>query len=165
MAVRDLDKAHDQKEELSRTAYLQLFAATCKGLSQSGYVRTAWISLQSEFNRLSEELPLHDGLEIGLKLVDLMIGDGEFESAHRFLHSFSQLPQLTELNPEIVQKFAQAWFQVAYESYYETEQAFELARSAGTSQADLAEMCTQLSLLRFLNGNEEPANIEVPSAR
>lgn len=163
-AVEELDTMQSRRAGLSRTEYLSLFAATCKGLSQSGYARTAWISLQSEFHRTGEDLPLHDRLKVGLDLAELMMADGEFESAHRLLHSFSQLPLISELNPGLVQQFAQSWFQAAYDSYYDTVQAFEFARSAGTPEMDLAEMRIQLALLQFLNGNEESTNTGRPAA-
>jgi hypothetical protein len=158
-AVGELDAVQRLRTGVSRTEYVRLFASTCKGLSQSGYTRTAWISLQSEFHRAGEGLPLHDRVRVGLDLAELMMIDGEFESANSLLCSFSQLPLLSDLEPELVQQVARTWFQAAYECYYETRiQALELADAAGTPESDLVEMRTQLALFQFLSGNEESTN-------
>jgi hypothetical protein len=159
-AIEGLGALERQRDQLSAAEYMQAYAATCKGLSQIGYVRTAWVSLQSELRRAGECFPLPDRLKLNLDLAELMMTDGEFESAHRVLQSFSQLPLMTEVDVQLVQQFAKTWFVAAYECYYGDTpgQAFNLALSAGCAESDLAEMRVQIALLQFLHGDEAPAN-------
>jgi hypothetical protein len=150
-ALRALD---EKRPGLPAAEYLWLYAETCRRLSEDGYVRSAWISFESELRRSERELEAKDRVQLTMLLVRLQLKDGQFLSAAGWLRAVAQLPVRDALDSRTLCEFANLMFEVGFWNY----EADLLDYAAGLireedSDGARDEMAALSELFRFLHGD------------
>jgi hypothetical protein len=152
-----LDALKVKQPGLDAVEYLRQYAETCRQLSESGYSRSAWVSLQAELHRAERDLALQDRVVLSMVLARLEIADAQYESASNLLYGLSALPLHEGIDAATLREFANLWFHAGFQSYRADvpNAALMLAREAGCKQSQLDALDTYTALFTFLHGDPE----------
>jgi hypothetical protein len=152
-----LDAIKAKQAELDAAGYLHEYAGTCKQLSDSGYARSAWTSLQSELDRMKSKLALEDRIALSMLLARLQIADGQYQSACDVLSELGRMLPDDRVDRSLLREFAMLWFHAGFQNYGADvlDAASALAAAAGCDPPQLDELGTYKTLFAFLHGNPD----------
>ena len=161
--IRDLNDIRVAQAQLSPSEYYKRFREACQRLADSGFLRTAWTSLQSELRNQTDTIPIAERFEFMIVATEMRLLDDATSLAFYELREMIPLLNNSELEDKLKLRFENVLFKVCLNEYQLAEAQSCVARveQMKCGEVEVARMSSLLVLANFLHTDDTIPTVNI----